>query len=343
MLRLLAALACSLGWGTAVLAQFETRLYEFPEYGFKIPFFADAKRTVHDAGTPSERIDYTFAYTSQGKLYAWLRIYPQIGCLSADTLYSQSERYVRHYENNIAFRILTSSGNTYPFGWTGYFATAVVDAASGSGHIASREYQGFINGKVMFMVDIVTQEHSFADEIYPILEDPGYNSILLPQDLGELGLRISTRGNVTRRYEPSEKKYYIGRCDKLGMVYPFATFARLDSDPASAALAYLGEARQMADADDVRIETLPAEGNFSRLSGQVHRLSYHLRDDSAEGQVLLYLFTFDSNHYVASLVVPFVQDDNKVYWYQDNEITAETVQRFDERLREMLGTIERLR
>ncbi len=61
-------------------SQFETKLLEFPEYGFKIPFFKSATRTVYDAGKPEERIEYAFSYTQKGKLFAFLRIYPRAGC-----------------------------------------------------------------------------------------------------------------------------------------------------------------------------------------------------------------------------------------------------------------------
>ena len=325
-------------------AQFETKLYEFPEYGFRIPFFARATRTVHHAGSPSERIDYHFTHEKQGKIFAWLRIYPNSGCVTADTLYNQSERYVKQYNGKPnTFRILTSNGNTYPFGWTGYFATAVVDKPGGSGYLASREYQGFTNGRMLFVVGIVTQEYGFGEEIKPILEEPGYTSILMPHDLSELNLRIFTRGNVTSRYVASEKKYYIGRCDKLGTTYPFATLERLSADAASSALGYLGEARQMPAASQAEVKEMANEGDFARLTGKVYRVSYLLKDENAAGQVLSYFFTFNHSAYAATLVVPFVKNDDRVYGYQDNEIRAETVPLFDQRLREMLGTLEKIR
>lgn len=335
------SLCFCLALGIPCLAQFETKVYEFPEYGFKIPFFTKATRTVYEAGKPGEYIDYTFSYTEKGKLIAFLRIYPNAGCLPADSLYSQSERYVRQYQDN-TFRILTSHGNTYPFGWTGYFATAVIDGPR-STHLATRDVQAFVNGKALFMVDIITQEFGFPDETKPILDDPGYNSILLPHNLAELNIRLFTRGNVKSQFEASEKKYYFGRCDKLGTTYPYATFARLNGDPGSMALSVLGEARQTPGASDAKIESFPAEGAFSRLTGKVHLVSYRLKESAAEGQMLHYFFTFNNSHYTAHLVVPFVKDDNKVYWYQDNEFTEKSVPLFDQRLRDMLGTIEKIR
>ncbi len=330
-----------LALGVPSLAQFETKVLEFPEYGFNIPFFTKATRTVYDAGKTGERIEYTFSYKGKGTLFAFLRIYPNAGCLPADSLYSQSERYVRQYQDN-TFRILTSHGNTYPFGWTGYFATAVVDGP-GTTHLATRDVQAFVNGKVLFMVDIITQQVGFRDETKPILDDPGYNSILLPHNLTELNIRLFTRGNVKSQYEASEKKYYFGRCDKLGTIYPYATFARLDSDPGSKALAVLGEARQTPGASDAKVESFPAEGTFSRLTGKVHLVSYRMKASDGEGQMLHYFFSFNNSHYEARLIVPFVKDDNKVYWYQDNAFNEKSVPLFDQRLRDMLGTIEKIR
>jgi hypothetical protein len=333
-----------LALGFSSQAQVETKLLEFPEYGFRIPFFAGAARTVYDGGTPAERIEYVFSYDKKGKLYAWLRIFPNSGCITADTFYRQSERFVKQYDGKPGtFRILTSTGNTYPFGWTGYFATAVIDKPGGSGHLAAREFQGFTNGRMMFMVDIITQEYSFADETRPILEEPGYTSIRIPHDLTGLNLRVFTRGNVASHYEASEKKYYLGRCDRLGTVYPFATLEGLSADAASAALGYLGEARQMAGASLAKIQELANEGDFARMTGKVYQVSHPLKDENAAGQVHSYFFTFNNRAYAATLVVPFVKNDNQVYGYQHNEIDAETVPLFDQRLRELLGTVESIR
>lgn len=334
---------CCLMLSVPGFAQFETKSLEFPEYGFKIPFFSKATRTVYDAGKPEERIEYAFSYTEKGKLFAFLRIYPNAGCYRADSLYSQSERFVRHYDGKpSAFRILTFNGNTYPFGWTGYFATAVVDGPN-STQLASRDYQAFVNGKVLFTVDIISQQFSFMEVCKPILDDPGYNSILLPHNLSELNLRLYTRGNVKSHYEASEKKYYFGRCDQLGNTYPYASFARLNGDVAGEALAFLGEARQMTGAGNAAIETLPAENHFSRLSGQVYLVSCRLKSSDAEGEMRYYFFSFNNSSYVACLTVPFVKDDNKVYGYLDNEISEKSVGLFDERLREMIATIEKIR
>lgn len=324
-------------------SQFETKLLEFPEYGFKIPFFKSATRTVYDAGKPEERIEYAFSYTQKGKLFAFLRIYPRAGCYRADSLYAQYERFTRQYEDKpTTFRILTSNGNTYPFGWSGYTATAVIDGPR-STPVATRDIQAFTNGKVMFSVDVISQEFNFSNETKPILEDPGYNSIFLPHNFTELNLRIFTRGNVSSQYVPSEKKYYVGRCDKLGSLYPYATFERLGADPASSALGLLGEARQTSGVSDAKVEEFAPEGQFSRMTGKVYKVSFRQKASDADGRMIHYCFTFNNSHYRASLVVPFVKDDGKVYSYQDNEFTESSVPLFDERLREMMGSVERIR
>ncbi len=337
------SLAFSLLLALPAWSQFDTKLLEFPEYGFKIPFFTNATRTVYNAGKPGELIEYAFQYTQKGKLFAFLRIYPRVGCFQADTMYAQFERFTRNYDNNpTAFRILTSNGNTYPFGWSGYTATAVIDGPHSS-HIAARDIQAFTNGKVIFSVDVISQEVNFSDVTKPILEDPGYNSIFLSHNFTELNIRIFTRGNVGSQYEPSEKKYYLGRCDKIGSLYPYATFERLDADPASAALGLLGEARQTSGVSDAKVEDFVPEGKFSRITDKVYKVSYRFEVPDATGQMIHYCFTFNNSHYLASLVVPFVKDDGKVYSYQDNEFTEESVQLFEERLQEMLGGMEKIR
>lgn len=337
------SLAFSLLLALPAWSQFDTKLLEFPEYGFKIPFFTSATRTVYNAGKPGELIEYAFQYTQKGKLFAFLRIYPRVGCFQADTMYAQFERFTRNYDNNpAAFRILTSNGNTYPFGWSGYTATAVIDGPRSS-PIATRDIQAFTNGKVMFSVDVISQEFNFADATKPILEDPGYNSIFLPHNFTELNIRIFTRGNVGSQYEASEKKYYLGRCDKIGSLYPYATFERLGAGPASAALGLLGEARQTSGVSDAKVEDFAPEGKFSRMTDKVYKVSYRFEVPDATGQMIHYCFTFNNSHYLASLVVPFVKDDGKIYWYQDNEFTEESVQLFDERLQEMLGGMEKIR
>lgn len=329
-----------LAFTVPVNAQFSTKTLEFPEYGFKIPFFSDATRTVHNPGTESEQIEYRFEYSGNGNLFAFLRIFPRVGCLSADSLYSQSERYVKQNPEK-PFRMLHATGNTYPFGWTGYFASAVIDDTRGS-HLATREVQTFLNGRVLFMVDIISQGTSFADETRPILEEPGYNSILLPHDLTGLNLRLYSRGHVVSRYEPTEKKYYLGRCDKLGTTYPHATLERLEADPASTALNALANARQTAGISGAALEELPNTNRLNRLTGTTYRLSYNLESAGIAGQRVHYFFTFQGRHYLATLTVPFMADDNRVYWYQDNAINEESVVLFEDRLLDMLGTLEKI-
>lgn len=342
-MRLLLLLLVVTCWAAPVRAQFQTQVYAFPEYGFQIPFFQKVTRTLHAAGTPQERIEYALADSSHGKLYAFLQIFTQAGCLPVDTFYRQASQYVTHHASGAPFRILDAQGNTYPFGWTGYFATAAIDGPYPGNFVATRDFQAFLNGQVLFIVDIISQGYNFSDVVKPILDDPGYHSILLPHELTELNIRLFTRGNVASHYDPHTHTYYLGRCDRLGTVYPHATLARLDSDPASESLQLMGQLRLRDDVRDTQVETLAPQGPLSRLSGTVYRVSYHEATPDGEGQVIHYLFTFEGSAYRASLFVPFGPDDNHVYGYQDNAIDAEDAARFDERLQAILGTLERIK
>lgn len=339
-LRLLFLVICCSQMAQAP-AQFNTKTLEFPEYGFRIPFFEAATRTLSEAGTIRECLEYRFADSTKGKLFATLKVYPRAGCMLADSFYSSMARYTRHHPQQ-PFRILTSSGNTYPFGWTGYFATAAIDG-TGTSFLATREVQGFTNGQVLFTVDIISQEYNFSKEVFPILEDPGYNSILLPHNLDKLNLRVFTRGNVASQYEPSQKSYYLGRCDRLGTPYPYATFALLDGEPATSSLLLMSQTRQRSGVSNLSLDQLPPEGRFSRFSGPVYQVSYTEKAEGAEGMFTHYLFTFHGSHYEVFLAVPFGPNDDHLYGYQKNEITTETARIFDERLREILGTVEKIR
>lgn len=330
----------SLSFTWPVTAQFETKLYEFPKYGFQIPFFVKHKQFHTNKGKPDELIEYIFEDTLKRRTYARLAIYPNVGCTVSDSFYAQSERYVKYHPQR-PFRITTSAGVTYIMGWMEFSANATVDIPGGGpSKPPYREVQCYTNGRVMVLIDIIWQEEGYVKEYKRIMEDPGFRSILLPVPMPAIQLKFFVRGNVTSLYEAKEKTYYLGRCDKLGTMYPYVTVRRIDGSVASNALATLGEARKTPGISDAKLETKENQGPLSKLDGPLHSVSYQLSATDSKGMRVHYYFSFRQKIYELMLSLPFMPNDNKLYWWQKNEFTTEHLPIFDERIVEWLQTME---
>lgn len=250
---------------SSITSQYATKMYEFPQYGFKIPFYTDAKVKTVNKGTANEFIQYEHLVEKNNTLlYASFRIFTTVGCFRADSLYAVSERYVKQYqEKTDFFRILNLNGNTYPLGWSGFTATAVVDKNNSNSNNIYRDYQAFSNGRVVFDVDFL--------------------------------------------------------------------------------LAHLEDLETVSDYD----ADLYEEKKLTRISGDVYRATILNNETYQNGQkitsrIIIYYFTFNDLSYRTSLIVPFVKDDGKVYWHQNNEFTESSVPLFEERLIEILNTIEKI-
>jgi hypothetical protein len=333
-----------------VCSQYATRVYEFPQYGFKIPFYTDAKVTTQNKGEANEHIHYLHQVEKNNTiLFASLRIFTAIGCFRSDSLYVQSERNVKqHHDNLNFFRILVSGGNTYPLGWSGYKATATVDKEKSNNNNITRWYQAFSNGKVVFDVDIITQNLSIKDTgTEKILEDPGYNSMLLPHNLEKLGIRVFTKGNVASAYDNESGKYIFSRCDKLGGEYPYFELMVTEYEPEVEVEFLQSNLDDMDNVSNFDFQYFNAKTKFSRFSDLAFRATLLIREENSEkkeitSRIIIYYFTFNDQYYRAALVIPFVKDDGIEHWLHANEFTEKTVPLFEERLIEILNTIEKL-
>ena len=334
---------------SSITSQYATKMYEFPQYGFKIPFYTDAKVKTVNKGTANEFIQYEHLVDKNNTLlYASFRIFTTVGCFRADSLYAVSERYVKQYqEKTDFFRILNLNGNTYPFGWSGFTATAVVDKNNSNSNNIYRDYQAFSNGRVVFDVDIITRNIA-TTEIgkKQILDEPGFSSILTPHSLEKLSIKLFTKGNVTSAYDNENEKYIFGRCDKLSEHYPFFEIKLSEYDPDAEVDFLLAHLEDLETVSDYDAELYEAK-KLTRISGDVYRATILNNETYQNGQkitsrIIIYYFTFNDLSYRISLIVPFVKDDGKVYWHQNNEFTESSVPLFEERLIEILNTIEKI-
>jgi hypothetical protein len=200
----------------------------------------------------------------------------------------------------------------------------------------------------VFDVDIITQNLSIKDTgTEKILEDPGYNSILLPHNLEKLGIRVFTKGNVASAYDNENRLYKLGRCDKFTEYYPHVAFEETQFDPETDAELVFDELDNLDNISDNSMESLGTGGKLTRIKDEVFRISFlttFSTNDNKEmkSRGIVYFFTFNNRHYRATIHIPFVKDDGIEHWLHDNEFTEKSAPLFEERLIEILNTIEKL-
>jgi hypothetical protein len=157
----------------------------------------------------------------------------------------------------------------------------------------------------------------------------------------ELGLRLKVRGHVTSYYDKATKSYMLGRCDRLGTLYPFVTLELAEGSPNVLALGELATQRQALGFDNVKLETVPAEDKLAKFSGGISKI---VADDNREvkGRAVFYYFSFNGKTYKASLYVPYGPDDNRLIFQSERVITVETAKEMDVRVLELLANLERM-
>ncbi|MEZ4829950.1 MAG: hypothetical protein R3C61_27260 [Bacteroidia bacterium] len=332
-------LLLSLLWGTQLLpAQQKLQRYEFAEFGISIPFFSEAVKTTENTGRRDARTRYHFESSEKSaRIVGDMYLYSQWGCQPVDTFYNQMERYAAATTGNPrAFRPLTQKSHTHYLGWTFYDATLTVDNSRDN---IVRKVQAFYNGGQTLIIDVTFINEDFSGIGKEIFDEPGYQSILRPLDLPELGLRLRIRGHVVSQYDAKEKKYYLGRCDRLGTLYPFVAVERAEGNPEMLMLGELAAQRSSLGFDNVKMENLPAEGKLSRFPGGIQKVVADEKG-TVSGRAIFYFFSLNGKTYKVSLFVPYGPDDNRLFFKSDREINIETAKELDLRVTELLENLE---
>jgi hypothetical protein len=344
MKELFLSIAALLFFIQHINAQHSLRRYEFPEFGISIPFFANADSSMKDKGKIDECIQYSYqsqkAIGHSGKyekIIGSLKLFPNPGCMRADSFYNMVDRYALEY-NDTKFRYLLSKAHTFYLGWSFFDITATVDKHPDN---IVRKVQAFFNGEQLLIADVIFVNEDFNGIGKEIFDEPGYSSILRPLELPQLGLKLKVRGNVMAVYEKDEQKYFVGRCDKVGTLYPQIIFEYLDADPASAAISELGKERNRLGFENVKMETVTAKDKYAKFETDIHKI---IADETGEmkGRAMLYLFKYAGKNYKVSAIVPYGPDDNRLFFESDRQISIETAKEMDIRILELLSNLEKI-
>lgn len=321
-------------------AQHKLKRFEFPEFGISMPFFAESVKSIQNAGKTGEAVVYSYLSNKQNQsIAATMTLYSKIGCMPVDTFYNQMERFSAYAEGKPEmFRPLHRISHSYYLGWS--FFEAIFTSDKDSENIF-RNTQAFYNGSQMLIVDMVSINENSSDLGKEIFMEPGYQSILRPLELKSIGLRLKIRGNVASRFDEKEKRYYLGRCDRLGTLYPMVTFEVVTGEPSALVLAEAATQRQNHGFDNVSFETIEDKNKYKNIQGAIYKV---ITNDKSEikGKIVHYFFKFNNLSYKASLYVPYIIDDNRVYMQSDREINAESAIEFDKRVMELLENPEKI-
>ncbi|KAB2907827.1 MAG: hypothetical protein LC102_04475 [Ignavibacteriales bacterium] len=324
----------------SVYPQYNIIRYEFPEYGIDLPFFKEAKKTIENKGKPNEVIIYSYSKElKKSKTKGYLKVFTKIGCQYSDTVYNSLVGYMKAEGTNTDYyHINLMTQLTMPFGWF-YFRASGWNQDKNTP--VSREVQAFYNGEQLIILDLLFLKDWDNDFIKQMFDDPGYKSILRTLELKEIGLKLKVRGHVVSSYDKKSKKYYLGRCDKLGTDYPFVVFEKVEGDPGMLALSTMAEMRKETGWGNVDIETLPAEGKFAKFVGGVTKVTAKWDKDNT-GRTMVYFFKFNGKTYKVSLVVKYGPNDNHMFYKDDREFSPKNVTDFDDRVKEMLENLDKM-
>lgn len=335
ILPLCLVLLCS----ASVAAQYKLKRFEFPEFGISIPFFESAKKNIQEVGTINELHLYSFEEEKpDSKIFAKIWYYPRYGCSDVSQLYDKVLEFAKKYgDNNNFFRPLLLDCTTLPFGWTFFNSLLKVDNNPTN---ISRKVQAFYNGAQLLMVELITVNirPNVEDEIF---DEPGYSSILRPINLSELGLRLRVRGHVQAYYDAKQSKFFIGRCDKISDVFPFVSIEKVNGDASLVALGDLANYRNELGLGAVSIETIPNTDKLAKFSGALTRIFLTFTENNAEIMASFYYFKFNGQSYKASLMVPLVPNDDRLF-YKNAQVDAEAEKEYRTRWMEMLENLEGL-
>jgi hypothetical protein len=318
-------------------AQFDTKTYEFPEYGFSVPFYAAAAKN-----TTTDYIEYNFEQGSSDKLFASLRIYPNFGCDRPDSIYSYFYRYTKTFQDNTeAFQLLSAWGRTSALGWSMFDAMAKND----SGKYTSRSVKVIYNGKMLAVLDIVTQIMGSSykgTNVDEIVDNFFKNPIPEPYVIEPLNLKLLLNGNLRGEYQQEEKRYYLSRCDKLGTEYPYVTFEYALKSPQEMEFDLLEIIEFNPEVEDFDTKKIYAVEQFSHIKGSIYQVSIKLNSELGAGQKIYYFFNFNNRNYQICITVPFVQDDGMETLSISNQFDEDSAEIFAEKIEELISKIQKI-
>lgn len=102
----------------------------------------------------------------------------------------------------------------------------------------------------------------------------------------------------------------------------------------------LGMERTRLGHGNVSLETIPGESEYAKFAGGITKILIKEKDNY--GDILKYFFTFNNRHYAVTAYIPYGPDDNRLYFKQDRQISAETTKEMNERTLELLRNLEKL-
>ncbi|MCZ2458471.1 MAG: hypothetical protein LC128_02500 [Chitinophagales bacterium] len=331
--------------------KFFLKEYSFDKYGFKIPFYSRAELNKTNVGKSNELVEYSFIHSTKYEyLGAKLRIYPNAGCQRVDSFYASVERYAKAMDSvPDAFGVYMSGSYTGPFGWT-YYRLSGGDNYQKyrRDYRYSRDILAATNGKIIFIADIIVSKLNEDKNVEQILDDPGFSSLPVPVTLDKYKLKMNLKGNVTATYNDKDKSYWIGRCDRLGTVYPYARLIKMPSPPSESEInKYLASLKSDAKKTKVEYSEITSDTLLKNMKGKVFRVAYQEKvkyDEKTEAQTqfVLYFFSVDGIGYKTELYIPFVKEDNMVMLKSDQgEINEKYVPGYESRLREFIGSLRK--
>lgn len=323
---------------TVLFAQHSLKRYEFTDVGISIPFFSSANKSTQNAGKPGEYHEYIYdKKEGKSRVFGYMRHYPNLGCMVVDSLYNWLDKFATDLDGKPkSFRPLSYSCYTMPLGWTFYNSLLAVDNHPDN---ITRNVQAFYNGNQLLIVMVTYINENYSIVGNEIFNEPGYESILRKVEMPEIGLKLKVRGHVVCEYVKDSKAYFLGRCDKWDVKYPYVRFEKITGDPSMNALGELGNQRNIVGFDNVRMETIPNEGKLAKFPKSITKLISDYKED-AKGRLIIYFFSFGNNTYSVFAYTIYQPNDNRMLFKQDREFNLETAEEMDKRVIELFENLE---
>lgn len=309
-----------------LLAQYETKIWNFPELGFNLSFYSAAQREIGvDKGNKYIMLKYEHAYTDESntkyyKLLAHAIIYNKAGCQHPDSLVEMGKKRILKSGND-QFKITESReiGDRFT-GWFIYHAKARLESKEISmGFFRSVKV---ISGKeaTVFLDVICRQDELPSANLQKVVDnDTHFESLGMIQRISEWGIQFRLHGQFDWGFADGSKSIIVGQCGRLAETYPKMV---VETDYSMSAEAWWDLYVLAAKEDEIKgtlskvsTNKLSAEtGQFANMTGAIYKLSYLSGNES---ESLHYFFTIGDRAYHAWLFFPFVNTD-KVSNYRNN-------------------------
>ncbi|MCO6498059.1 MAG: hypothetical protein J5I50_10380 [Chitinophagaceae bacterium] len=318
----------------------------FPEYGFKVSFFTKAKKAVLDQGKESERIEYTYEWSSSDRKYwANLTIFLKGGCEEPETMYNNFKKQLeKPYKGDYpALPVQSSRVKSIPFGWVKYDAISVLGKEV-FGFKHRTNLAAYFNGKVGVIIKMLGQNMDGGDMPYWTIED-SFTPLPRSLELEKYGIAFGVKGNVWAVFNKELDGYELLRClhsDRFphGRVKQFsgATVQQLYN-------LILEEYKKIPNTvikESGKIEKDPV---LMRIKSDIYRIDMEAKMSSegkqVDGRAISYVFEYEGKGYLCYLRVPYVRKDDHEYSKRTDAVFDEKdAKKADESFREIIGSIK---